>query len=431
MMIFRRVAISLLLLLCVSITSAQQTVVLTPQQANDRVSGYIINSNYGALSRELPALREVIVPRLLLLSDALVAYHEGRHEESNAFIDLLPQYEEELGGAVITSMKKIAYYNALVLEQYAKAGEYLNAVAQGSDESQLQTIGYFQRWMESMAGRKPVQVKKSKRDKMFSIANRKVGDGSLLMVEAMVGRQSMDMIFDTGCCFANCITEEAAERLGVKVVLDELPVNGVAGNTYAKVGVLPRMKIGDVVVKNATFFIMDKIVDTQSVERVDAVLGTHVLRAMGEMQIDISEGVVTLPAEPSAAPERCNLSYHTGNYGIEIAYNGNPMVAHLDTGSNSTDLSSRFYNLYRADVESVAASRVKIRRSGVGGGREFEVVKVPGLGLNVAGRTMVLNPINVYTQGGDSSWYGVMGADFLPNAGRTTLDLQRMFLRIE
>ncbi|MBQ5736255.1 MAG: hypothetical protein IIV52_00915, partial [Alistipes sp.] len=33
------------------------------------------------------------------------------------------------------------------------------------------------------------------------------------MVEATVGRESVDMIFDTGCCNANCITAEAAERL--------------------------------------------------------------------------------------------------------------------------------------------------------------------------------------------------------------------------
>lgn len=423
--------LSILSLLCACVCSAQNTVVLTPQQANDRVSGYISEGNYSALGRELPALREAIVPQLLQLADALVAYYEGRHAESNALIDGLEQYRDELGAGVITSMQNIAYYNALALEEYAKAGEYLKAVAQSGDETQRQTIAYFQKWMDAMAGQKVVNIKPSKRDRGFAISSSKVGNGSLFTAKSVVGRQSVDMIFDTGCCYANCITAEAAERLGVKVVHDKLPVNGVAGNIYAKVGILPKMKIGNVVVKNASFFIMDKIVDDASVEKMDAILGTHILRAMGEMQIDTQVGKVVLPAQRSEAPEHRNLSFHTGNYGIEIAYRGVPMVAHLDTGAGLSHLSNRFYNQYRVDIESAAASRSKIRRSGVGGSEQVEVMSVPGLAFDIAGRTIVFNPINVYTNGAESAWYGVMGADFLLGAGRVTLDLEKMYLRIE
>ena len=427
----KRLLLSLLLTLCVGLCFAQNAIVLTPQQANDRVSGYISEGNYGALSRELPALREAIVPHLLHLADALVAYYEGRHEESNALIDGLAQYEKELGAGVITSMRNIAYYNALALERYAEAGEYLVAVAQNGDETQRQTIAYFQKWMDAMAKQRAVKIKPSKRDREFAIETRKVGSGSHIMLEATVGRESLEMLFDTGCCFANCITAEAAKRLGVKVVLDELPINGVAGSDNVKVGVLPKLKIGDVVIKNATFFIMDKIVEDASVEKIDAILGTHIMRKMGEMQIDVKKGRITLPAVNSEAPAKSNLSYHTGNYGIEIAFNSVPMVVHLDTGANSNHLASGFYNLHRAMVDSSAAGTHYIRRSGVGGSELIEVKSVPGLAFDIAGRTIVFNPINVYTNGAESAWYGVMGADFLSGAGKVTLDLEKMYLRLE
>ena len=423
--------LTLLLTLCVCVCMAQSTIVLTPQQANDRVSGYISEGNYGALGRELPALREVIVPQLLQLSDALVAYYEGRHTESNALIEGLAQYREELGAGVITSMHNIAYYNALAVEDYAAAGDYLKDVAQTGNEVQRQTIAYFQKWMDAMAKQKVVKVKSSKRDREFAIGSREAGDGSHFIVEAKVGKQSVDMIFDTGCCFANCITAETAERLGVKVVLDKLPVNGVAGSDYVKVGVLPKLKIGDVVIRNASFFIMDKIVDDPAAGKMDAILGTHVMRALGEMQIDVNEGKVIIPAVKSDAPEKRNLSFHAGNYGVEIAFRGVPMVAHLDTGASSSHLTQQFYNYHRTFIESIGASRGKISRAGVGGVEEIDVVRVPGVGLDVAGKTVVYNPINIYTRGGESSWYGVMGADFLRSAGKVTLDLERMFLRIE
>ena len=419
--------LSILSLLCACVCSAQNTVVLTPQQANDRVSGYVSSGNYGALSRELPALREAIVPYLLHLADALVAYYEGRHEESNALIDGLAQYEKELGAGVITAMRNIAYYNALALERYAEAGEYLKPLSASGDESQTP----YQKWMDAMSKQKAVKIKLSKHNREFAIETRKVGSGSHIMLEAKVGRESLEMLFDTGCCFANCITAEAAKRLGVKVVLDELPINGVAGSDNVKVGVLPKLKIGDVVIKNATFFIMDKIVEDASVEKIDAILGTHIMRKMGEMQIDVKEGKITLPAVKSEAPAKSNLSYHTGNYGIEIAFNSVPMVAHLDTGANSNHLASGFYNLHRAMVDSSAAGTHYIRRSGVGGSELIEVKSVPGLAFDIAGRTIVFNPINVYTNGAESAWYGVMGADFLSGAGKVTLDLEKMYLRLE
>lgn len=423
----KRLLLSLLLTLCVGLCFAQNAIVLTPQQANDRVSGYISSGNYGALSRELPALREAIVPHLLHLADALVAYYEGCHEESNALIDGLAQYEKELGAGVITAMRNIAYYNALALERYAEAGEYLKPLSASGDESQTP----YQKWMDAMAKQKTVKIKPSKHNREFAIETRKVGSGSHIMLEATVGRESLEMLFDTGCCFANCITAEAAKRLGVKVVLDELPINGVAGSDNVKVGVLPKLKIGDVVIKNASFFIMDKIVEDASVEKIDAILGTHILRAMGEMQIDVKKGRITLPAVKSEAPAKSNLSYHTGNYGIEIAFNSVPMVAHLDTGANSNHLASGFYNLHRAMVDSSAAGTHYIRRSGVGGSELIEVKSVPGLAFDIAGRTIVFNPINVYTNGAESAWYGVMGADFLSGAGKVTLDLEKMYLRLE
>ena len=233
--------------LCTLQMWAQQSVTLTPQQANDRVNGYIGSGDYVALSRELPALRKVIVPHLLKLADAFVAYSEGRHAESNQHISELEQYRKELGDGVIVTMQNIAYYNALAMEDYAAASRYLATLIEAAP-SQRAILEAFKEWMDALAERKPVAVKSRKRKNSFPVECRPVGDGVHLMVEATVGRESVEMIFDTGCCNANCITAEAAERLGVKILVDSLPLGGVGGSTYAKVGVLPKMKVGDVVV---------------------------------------------------------------------------------------------------------------------------------------------------------------------------------------
>ncbi|MBR6559608.1 MAG: hypothetical protein IKT75_00440, partial [Alistipes sp.] len=223
----RRLLITFALLLCITSVWAQREV--TPQQANDEVNDYISRGDYVTLSRELPALREMIVPHLLKLADAFVAYSEGRHEESNQHIAELEQYRKELGDGVIITMQNIAYYNALAVEDYAAASRYLATLIEAAP-SQRATLEAFKGWMDALAERKPVAVKTTKRKNSFPVECRPVGDGLHLMVEATVGRESVDMIFDTGCCNANCITAEAAERLGVKILVDSLPLGGVGGS---------------------------------------------------------------------------------------------------------------------------------------------------------------------------------------------------------
>ena len=425
----RRLLFTITMTLCTLQMWAQQSVTLTPQQANDRVNGYIGSGDYVALSRELPALREVIVPHLLKLADAFVAYSEGRHAESNQHISELEQYRKELGDGVIVTMQNIAYYNALAMEDYAAASRYLATLIEAAP-SQRAMLEAFKEWMDALAERKPVAVKSRKRKNSFPVECRPVGDGVHLMVEATVGRESVEMIFDTGCCNANCITAEAAERLGVKILVDSLPLGGVGGSTYAKVGVLPKMKVGDVVVKNPTFFVVESIVDNPAIKKVEAVLGTHVIRAMGEMRIDLEQNIVTLPAEQNK-PQSRNLSFHQGNYGIAFSYDDMPLVAHLDTGRVKSDLSQRFYSHFRTKVDSVAGERVKSSRSGIGGSRECEVVRLPQVTLNVADRAVTFGNVDVITAGHPSEWDGVMGADMLKGAGTTTLNLKKMYFRID
>lgn len=422
----RRLLITFALLLCTTSVWAQREV--TPQQANDEVNGYIGRGDYVALSRELPAVRELIVPHLLKLADAFVAYSEGRHEESNQHIAELEQYRKELGDGVIITMQNIAYYNALAVEDYAAASRYLATLIEAAP-SQRATLEAFKGWMDALADREPVEIKTTKHKNSFPVECRPVGDGLHLMVEAAVGRKSVDMIFDTGCCNANCITAEAAERLGVKILVDSLPLGGVGGDTYAKVGVLPKMRVGDVVVKNPTFFVVESIVDDPSM-KVEAVLGTHVIRAMGEMKIDLEQNIITLPAKQSE-PQSKNLSFHQGNYGIAFSYDDMPLVAHLDTGRVKSDLSQRFYGYFPAMVDSVTGNRIKSSRSGIGGSREYEIVRLPQITLNVADRAVTFGNVDVITAGHPSAWDGVMGADLLKGAGTTTLNLKKMYFRID
>jgi hypothetical protein len=152
---------------------------------------------------------------------------------------------------------------------------------------------------------------------------------------------------------------------------------------------------------------------------------------MGEMQIDMEQNQITIPAKLSEPPQQRNLSFHQGNYGIDFSFNHKLMVAHLDTGRTKSDLSQNFYRKNQALVDSVAGKRMKSNRSGIGGSREYEIVRLPQITLNVADKAVSFGSMDVIISGYPSAWDGVMGADLLKGAARTTLDLKRMFFRID
>ena len=100
------------------------------QNANQRVAELINSSDLVALSGELPSLRGQVVKPLQALADALVAYHEGRHEDSNKAIAELSEYAPELGSEVVFNMLQLSVYNYLMSENYAEGAQIVDLILQ-------------------------------------------------------------------------------------------------------------------------------------------------------------------------------------------------------------------------------------------------------------------------------------------------------------
>ena len=81
--------------------------------ANARVGALINSADYVNLGEELPALRAKVAKPLLALADALVAYSEGRFEDSNKAIDVVSEFAPELGSEVVFGMQNLSIINYL------------------------------------------------------------------------------------------------------------------------------------------------------------------------------------------------------------------------------------------------------------------------------------------------------------------------------
>lgn len=416
------------------------------QNANQRVAELINSSDLVALSGELPSLRGQVVKPLQALADALVAYHEGRHEDSNKAIAELSEYAPELGSEVVFNMLQLSVYNYLMSENYAEGTQIVDLILQtlpegDSTAESRESLEATQRWMSALAAKDKVEILRPQVDVSVPFEIREMGRGEHIIVRLSTngGQVQQEAIFDTGCSFSNFISTKAAERMGVEIVAEDIIVRGF-GKGYARLGILPEAKLGDVTIKNMTFLVVDKLVpDNVQVDGMcDMVLGTHVIRKLGEIRIEVQDKLLLLPQEQSVAPQRRNLFFNAGQYYLLCRDGEEQLTLHFDTGNVKTQLSSKYFTRFQSKVEAEGGEVERSRSGGFGGVKWCDVRTLPKVKLEVERETLKLDSIAVnlptnYEDGEPfvEEYDGSAGVDFITSAQRVTLDLKRMFFRID
>lgn len=436
-----RYLLTLLLALVIAFQAYAQQ--FAGSDANARVGELINSSNYSTLSKELPALREKVAKPLLALADALVAHHDGRFEDSNRAIDKVSEFAPELGGEVIFGMQNLSLINYLSLEDYKSALGVVQLLLMSMPEDDStrenrRNLESMSRWFTALSSKPSVVVERPKQDVVIPVEVRELGNGEHLVVDVKVGDKIEDFIFDTGCGNSNFISTAVAERLGVEIVAEDILIRGV-GEGYAKLGYLPEMKIGDVTIRNATFFVVDKLLPEHvEVEGLcEAALGTHIIRKMGEIRFEREQSRFVLPAQESAAPKERNVFFNSQYY-IWCNDGDERIEMHFDTGNNRTCLSSKYYERFKERVEQNGSKVERSRSGGFGGVEWCDVRFMPKVEFEVGGHALQLKKVsvNMPTKYEDGTPYieqydGVVGVDFVTASEVVTFDLKRMFYRID
>ena len=189
-----------------------------------------------------------------------------------------------------------------------------------------------------------------------------------------------------------------------------------------------------------TFLVVDKLVpDNVQVDGMcDMVLGTHVIRKLGEIRIEVQDKLLLLPQEQSVAPQRRNLFFNAGQYYLLCRDGEEQLTLHFDTGNVKTQLSSKYFTRFQSKVEAEGGEVERSRSGGFGGVKWCDVRTLPKVKLEVERETLKLDSIavNLPTNYEDGELFveeydGSAGVDFITSAQRVTLDLKRMFFRID
>jgi predicted aspartyl protease len=237
-------------------------------------------------------------------------------------------------------------------------------------------------------------------------------------------------LLDTGAN-QSVVTQTFAKRLGLKPLPGVASVgSGLTGlKTSVQVAVLPAMQLGGAILKNVVIMILAdaslRIGSGPDAYQINAILGYPIFRALAAVTFTHGEFLAGDAAEKNIRGTRMYMRGLTP--AIECEVEGQPLLFTFDTGASSTDLSVRYYELFRHEAESWKKHTVE--SAGAGGSTQQDVYLQPMVVLRVGPATVRLKDVSVLpvrTNAGIDVLFGNLGHDFVAGFERFSLDFSTM-----
>ena len=237
-------------------------------------------------------------------------------------------------------------------------------------------------------------------------------------------------ILDTGAN-QSVVSRTFAERLGVTPLPGVASVgSGLTGRQSSlRVAVLPTMHVGGATLTNVVLLVLDdenlRIGSGPDAYQLNAVLGYPILKALGVVTFTRDEFLAGEAAEAGGQGVRMYMRGLTP--AIECEVEGRPLLFTFDTGASSTDLSVRYYELFRAQADSWKTQIVE--SAGAGGSSKHDLYIQPRLVMKMGTSTATLQDVSITPirmNAGLDILFGNLGQDFVDSFESVSLNFSTM-----
>ena len=241
--------------------------------------------------------------------------------------------------------------------------------------------------------------------------------------------------YDTGSNLS-VLYKSIADELGVAIYGPAIKIQSGTGKWIdGRTGVVPEMRLGTIIIRNAVFLVLPDELFPSAVARfgVDrrGLLGAPILEGFKEIT-ETKEGELIIPASPRPRPEQ-NMCFSGFMPVVQVIFRGARLSFCLDTGSTATYLYPPFFRRYRGEI----ASRSLFRKSTMGGVGSSVTVPIHVLdefGFRVGGKNLSLRKIAVHTEVTHTDtryFHGTLGLDILAQCTRMTFNFESMSFILE
>ena len=188
----------------------------------------------------------------------------------------------------------------------------------------------------------------------------------LLNIPIQIGTQKMDFVFDTGANLST-MTVSTAEKFGLKIIEVNIDVGSSTDiNIKSKLAVAPEMRIGNVLLKNVVFLVVeDKTMYFPQIEyQIHAIIGFPVIKSLGRFTLTRDDKIL-ISAKKEKIKAEPNMLLDGLLPLVSGIYKGKQMIFSFDTGATSSQLYATFYEAEAEEIKKQSELQ-KVKFGGAG-----------------------------------------------------------------
>lgn len=406
------------------------------QQADSLVGGLINAGDWFELQRVYPDVKDKVqTPMLKQMAEVMLASNFNRPQELREKLPrLIAAHQAEIGFESVCNMvitgATVEGFNG----NYAAAADMVKNIAdavKGAGGS-LQGSGIEEllKYYDAIRNLPAPVLKKPDTDVKIALS---AASDTLLYIPVNINGKTYDFILDTGASLS-LISLNLAKEIGAQMVENSIFVGGATGGGNLQRAFIEEMNIGPISYKNVLTFVDNSPAPAEVSFTVDAILGMDFIKRLGEIQIDMVDMTLVIPAHRTATPGYGRNILLDQNIPIVevVDARGNRVTFTLDTGHSGADLSDLWFS---KNAKTTSDLPIETQNSwGHGGISRRQIVKVPEYTLTIGDTPATFNsmPAHIPVEGtAVSSRDGNLGIELLKKFKRIIINLDEMFVKFE
>jgi Aspartyl protease len=241
--------------------------------------------------------------------------------------------------------------------------------------------------------------------------------------------------YDTGASLS-VLYQSAAEELGFALLGQGAKIQSGTGRWLdARVTVVPEMRLGRAVIRNAAFLVLPDdffhVWEVRPGVKRQGLIGAPILAALKEIT-ETRDGHFIIPPSPKPRPVQ-NMCFFGTKPITEVVHRDTRLQFFVDTGGQRTFLYPPFFRRYREEIQS-RTKPISAKIGSVGGERTVVMHILNEFGFQAGGRDITLHKVMVHTEVTHSFtdiFDGTIGRDVLTECSRMTLNFESMSFVLE
>jgi hypothetical protein len=252
------------------------------------------------------------------------------------------------------------------------------------------------------------------------------------MTPVKCGSRTDEFIFDSGANLST-ISDSCAVKMGLTIFESNIEVGTVTDiKIRTQLAVADSLYLGDILIENIVFLVTPaEQMRFPSVNyEIHGIIGFPVFHQMEEIRVR-KNGTMFIPQEPENRHLE-NMFLQGLNPVVQLLSGSDTLLLTFDTGANRTELSKKYYETHKAEVEQKGKLKTTMRGSG-GGVVEVAAYELLDFPYQIGNSRNVLPEIAVSLQDYDfnKSLDGNLGQDVIMQFNEMILNFKYMYIDFE